>query len=347
MSAEPLLLAIRRLAHGESLEAADVTAAFDVVMRGEASAAQTAALLVALRIKGESAAEVAGVARALRGAMLVLEVPDPASLVDTCGTGGGKVQTFNISTAAALLAAGAGARVAKHGNRSFTSRSGSADVLEALGVVIDVPIATMQRSLAEAGIVFMFAPLMHPAMRHVGPVRRELAIPTVMNIVGPLANPASAGRQVIGVAERPRVPLIAGALAALGSVRSLVVHGEPGMDEVSPLGPTHVVEVQGGVVREWTIDPAEHGIRDVNVDDLAGGSPADNAAVIEAVLSGGGPRGARAAVILNAAAALLVGDHVATFDDGVHRATDALDAGAGAKALERLRRAHRRDGGAA
>ena len=347
MSAEPLLLAIRRLAHGETLHAADVTAAFDVVMRGDATPAQTAALLVALRIKGESPDEVAGVARALRGAMLVLPATDPDALVDTCGTGGGQVMTFNISTAAALLAAGAGARVAKHGNRSFTSRSGSADVLEALGVAIDVPVETMRRSLAEAGIVFMFAPLMHPAMKHVGPVRRELAIPTVMNIVGPLANPAGAGRQVIGVAERHRVPLIAGALAALGSVRALVVHGEPGMDEVSPLGPTHVVEIRRGTMHEWTIDPARHGFANVREDDLAGGSPADNARVIEAVLGGKGPPGARAAVVMNAAAALLVGDHVSSFDDGVRQAAAALDAGEGRAALERLRRAYRRDGDAA
>lgn len=347
MSAEPLLVAIRRLAHGDTLEAPEVTAAFDVVMRGEATPAQTAALLVALRIKGESADEVAGVARALRGVMLVLPASDPDTLVDTCGTGGGQVVTFNISTAAALLAAGAGARIAKHGNRSFTSRSGSADVLEALGVAIDAPLETMRRSLADAGIVFMFAPLMHPAMKHVGPVRRELAIPTVMNIVGPLANPAGAGRQVIGVAERQRVPLIAGALAALGSVRALVVHGEPGIDEVSPMGPTHVVEVRRGNMHEWTIEPSRHGIRGVSAVDLAGGSPADNARVIESVLAGGGPPGARAAVVLNAAAALLVGDHVPTFDDGVRQATAALDAGAGRAALERLRRAYRRDDDAA
>src|SRR5215204_999306 len=206
------------------------------MMRGEGSAAQVAALLMGLRVKGETPDEVAGAAQALRSAMVPLPSDAPESLVDTCGTGGGLVTTFNISTAAALVAAGAGARVAKHGNRSFTSQCGSADVLEALGVGVEVPVETMRRALNEAGIVFMFAPLMHPAMRHVGPVRRELAIPTVMNIVGPLANPASAGRQVVGVADERRVPLLAGALQQLGTRHALVVHGN-GMDEISPLAP--------------------------------------------------------------------------------------------------------------
>jgi anthranilate phosphoribosyltransferase len=213
-------------------------------MSGEASAAQVAALLMALRVKGETADEVAGAARALRGAMVAIDADERAALVDTCGTGGGAVTTFNISTAAALLAAGAGVRIAKHGNRSFTSRSGSADVLEALGVPLDATAPVMSDVLRRAGIVFMFAPTLHPAMRHVGPIRRELGIPTVMNIVGPLANPAGAGRQVVGVADRGRMPLLAGALAALGSAHALVVHGEPGMDEVSPMGITHVAEVR-------------------------------------------------------------------------------------------------------
>src|SRR6185312_5634577 len=217
VSADPLRLAIRRLAAGSSLSMQDTADAFDVIMRGEASQAQVAAILMALRVKGETAAEVAGGAHAMRRAMLALPVREPASLVDTCGTGGGAISTFNISTAAALLAAGAGVRIAKHGNRSFTSQCGSADVLEALGVPIDVSPMVMERALREAGIVFMFAPLMHPAMRHVGPVRRELGIPTVMNIVGPLANPASAGRQVVGVADERRMPLIAGALRELGT----------------------------------------------------------------------------------------------------------------------------------
>src|SRR6185312_6803180 len=258
VSADPLRLAIRRLAAGSSLSMQDTADAFDVIMRGEASQAQVAAILMALRVKGETAAEVAGGAHAMRRAMLALPVREPASLVDTCGTGGGAVPTFNISTAAALLAAGAGVRIAKHGNRSFTTQCGSADVLEQLGVTLEAPVEVAARALEEAGITFMFAPAMHPAMRHVGPVRRELGIPTVMNIVGPLANPAGAARQVVGVAERGRMALLAGALAALGAAHALVVHGALGMDEISPIGLTHVAEVRDGVVTEWTIDPNDY-----------------------------------------------------------------------------------------
>jgi anthranilate phosphoribosyltransferase len=342
VSAEPLKDALRSLAGGYSLTAAESRAAFDVIMSGEATPAQVAALLMALRVKGETADEIAGAANAHRDAMVRLPCDRPEELVDTCGTGGGAIQTFNISTAAALLAAGAGARVAKHGNRSFTSRSGSADVLEALGVAIDAPLDVMARSLAEAGIVFMFAPLMHPAMRHVGPVRRELSIPTVMNVVGPLANPALAGRQVVGVAEARRMPLMAGALAALGSVHALVVHGEPGMDEVSPLGLTHVMEIRGGSTTEWVIDPRDHGYDGIAAHDLAGSVPEDNARVIEEALAGQGSRGARAAVVLNAGAALYVAGIAKSYGEGVIKAERALDDGSGIAALERLRTAYRK-----
>ncbi len=261
-------------------------------------------------------------------------------MVDTCGTGGGTFTTFNISTAAALLAAGAGVRIAKHGNRSFTSRSGSADVLEAMGVPLDATAEVMSDVLRRAGIVFMFAPTLHPAMRHVGPVRRELGIPTVMNIVGPLANPAGAGRQVVGVADRNRMPLLAGALSSLGSVHALVVHGEPGMDEVSPVGVTYVAEVRDGQVKEWVIDPSQLGFTDVNADDLGGGDPATNARIIEAVLSGDGSPGARAAVLLNAAAAIYVNGGVRSLSDALSKAREALDSGAGKRALDRLRSAY-------
>ncbi|HWJ22021.1 MAG TPA: anthranilate phosphoribosyltransferase [Gemmatimonadaceae bacterium] len=341
MSADALRGAVRRLAFGESLSAEDSAAAFEVVMSGGASPAQVAALLMGLRVKGETPAEVAGAARALRGAMVRLGAERPDELVDTCGTGGGALQTFNISTAAALVAAGAGVRVAKHGNRSFTSQCGSADVLEALGVRIEVPVEAMERALREAGIVFMFAPLMHPAMRHVGPVRRELGVPTVMNVVGPLANPASAGRQVVGVAERGRVPLIAGALAELGAVHSLVVHGEPGLDEISPIGPTHVVEIRDGAAREWTIDPAAHGFAAVDPDGLAGGDPAYNARVVLSLLrdDADAPRAAKAAIVLNAAAAIYVAGLATDFDDGVARALASVEGGAAMHALTRLRSA--------
>lgn len=328
---------------GASLSEAESRAAFGAVMSGEATSAQLAALLVGLRVKGETAEEVAGAADALRGAMIHLDADRPDELVDTCGTGGGAVGTFNISTAAALLAAGLGIRVAKHGNRSFTSQCGSADVLEALGVPIDVGVEVMARALREAGIVFMFAPLMHPAMRHVGPVRRELAIPTVMNIVGPLANPASAGRQVVGVADARRVPLIAGALRTLGAVHALVVHGEPGMDEISPLGTTRVVEIRDGATRDWTIDPARYGFPPGRAEELRGGPPAENAAAVLAVMENRAPATAAAAVVLNAAAALYVGPGgPSDFGDAVDAARAGLKDGAGMRALERLRAAYAR-----
>ena len=338
-AANALLSTIRRLSLGEELPADELTRAFELVMAGEATPAQIAALLVGMRVKGETSVEVAAVVRALRQAMVVLPAERPEELVDTCGTGGGAIQTFNISTGAALVAAGAGVRIAKHGNRSFTSMCGSADVLEALGVSIDVPLTSMSRALKEAGLVFMFAPLMHPAMRHVGPVRRELSIPTVMNIVGPLANPAFAGRQVVGVADERRVPLIAGALRELGTMHALVVHGQPGLDEVSPLGSTRVIEIRDGGVREWEIDPSRYDFGAVRAEQLAGGSPKENADVLRLVLSGEGSSGATAAVALNAAAAIYVAARVRTFDDAVDLAREALRNRSGLQALERLKAA--------
>jgi len=343
-TAAPVAVAIRRLANGASLTAEEAEAAFEAVMAGEATSAQMAALLVGLRVKGETPAEVAGAARAMRAAMVDLAADAPGQLVDTCGTGGGTITTFNISTAAALLAAGAGVRIAKHGNRSFTSKCGSADVLEALGVGVDVTPAVMEETLQRAGIVFMFAPLMHPAMRHVGPVRRELAIPTLMNIVGPLANPAHAGRQVVGVADDARLPLLAGALLELGTEHALVVHGK-GMDEISPLEPSEGVEIVDGELRPWSLDPADYGYADYPVDDLAGGGPAENAALVEAVLAGKGNAASTAAVVLNAGAAIYVGGLEPTMRQAVERARAALDDGAGLDALERLRAAMPRTGG--
>ena len=333
-----MLATIRRLATAEPLDPDQLTDAFNLVMAGEATPAQIAALLVGLRVKGETPVEVAAVVRSLRQAMVVLPADRPEELVDTCGTGGGTIQTFNISTGAALLAAGAGVRVAKHGNRSFTSQCGSADVLEALGVKIEAPVAMMANALREAGIVFMFAPLMHPAFRHVGPVRREIAVPTVMNIVGPLANPAFAGRQVVGVADVRRLPLIAGALRELGTKHALVVHGD-GMDEVSPLGPTQVIEIRDGNVTEWIIEPHKFGFGHGTPAQLAGGSPGDNAAVVMRVLRGEGEPAAIAAVVLNAAAALYVAGKADGFDSGVEMAREALFAGSGLAALARLKAA--------
>ncbi len=339
-AAPPIKHAIRQLAMGSSLTEAESRAAFHVVMQGEATPAQIAALLVGLRVKGETPEEVAGAADALRGAMVRLRADNAGDLVDTCGTGGGAIGTFNISTAAALLAAGMGVRVAKHGNRSFTSQCGSADVLEALGVPIDVSVATMENALRDAGIVFMFAPLMHPAMRHVGPVRSDLGIPTVMNIVGPLANPACAGRQVVGVADATRVSLIAGALRALGTLHALVVHGEPGMDEISPLGVTRVVEIRDGTTREWTIDPADFGFGPGDASELSGGPPIQNAAAVVAALDGSGAPTAVAAVLLNAAAALYIAPHgPARYGEAVEVAAAHLRNGSGIAALGRLRSA--------
>lgn len=334
--------AILKLAHHQPITAQDATDAFGVIMRGEASSLQVAAMLTGLRVRGETSEIVAGVVRALREVMVVLPAANREELVDTCGTGGGAVGTFNISTAAALLAAGAGVRVAKHGNRSFTSRCGSADVLEALGVPIDAPLATMSAALDDAGIVFMYAPLMHPAMKHVGPVRRELAIPTVMNVVGPLANPAGARRQVVGVADAHRVPILAGALAELDSLHALVVHGEPGLDEISPIGVTHVIEIRDGEIREWNIDPAKFGFASTSRDELAGGDPAENARIITEILNGGGAPAAQAAVIMNAAAAIFVSGRGMSYEDSVESARSALSEGKGAMALDRLRAAYTR-----
>jgi anthranilate phosphoribosyltransferase len=335
-----LASAIQKLAAHQQLTAANTEDAFNVIMRGQATEVQVAALLAAMRAVGETAEMVAGVVRALRRAMIVLPASDPDSLVDTCGTGGGTVPTFNISTAAAFVAAGAGIRIAKHGNRSFTTRCGSADVLQALGIQIEVPVEVMARTLETTGLVFMFAPLMHPAMRHVGPVRRELGIPTVMNIVGPLANPAKAGAQVVGVSDFDRAPILAEALLALGTKHALVVHGEPGLDEISPLGRTRVLEVRNGATSEWVIEPGTLGLGGGKESDLAGGSPEDNARIIEEILENRGRDAAKAAVVLNAAGAIYVGGGAKTFADGVGIARQSLEGGGAKKALQMLRSAY-------
>ena len=337
---EPMTRALRQLLSGQHLSAAESGAAFDVLMRGEATPAQIAALLVALRTLGETAEEIAGAAAALRRAMVRL--PERAGLrvdqmVDTCGTGGGVVPTFNISTAAALVVAGAGIPVAKHGNRSFTSKSGSADVLEALNVTIDLAPDAAAATLLTAGIVFLFAPTYHPAMRHAGPVRRELGVPTMMNLLGPLANPAGVRRQVLGVADRERAPRLAEALALLGAEHALVVHGEIGMDELSPVGPTAVWEIRRGAVSEWTLDPERLGIRALDAGALKGGTPAENAERIERLLSGGEDPVGRAAVLLNAAAAVYVAEGERSFEEAYRMAGAVLDGGGGAERLRRLR----------
>jgi anthranilate phosphoribosyltransferase len=336
-----LVRLLGKVVEGHHLTADEAESAFDRFMDGSAPEVLMAGLLAALRTKGAEPSEVAGGVRALRKVMVRVGHAEPDLLVDTAGTGGGSLTTFNISTAAALVAAGAGVPIAKHGNRSFTSRSGSADVLEALGVKIDLTPDRMGEVLEEAGIVFMFAPLLHPAMRHVGPVRRALGITTHMNVLGPLTNPAGARRQVIGVADPRLRGLVAGAVAELGHLRALVVHGAPGMDEVSPVGPTRVSEVADGEVREYEVSPEELGLEPVRAEDLAGGEPDENAAIIEGVLAGeAGP--ARAAVVVNAAAALLVGDRVESLAEGVALSGTILDDGSAREALERLREATNR-----
>jgi anthranilate phosphoribosyltransferase len=334
----PLRHAIQQLSQGRSLTADAAAAAFGVVMAGDATAVQTAALLMGLRAKGETAEEVAGAAQALRQAMVRLDAGHDG-LVDTCGTGGGRVGTLNISTAAAFIVAGAGVPVAKHGYRSYTSRSGSADVLEALGVDIALPPERAAGVLREAGIVFLFAPAYHPAMRHVGPVRKELGVATIMNLLGPLANPASVRRQVIGVASDDRAPLVAAALARLGAAHALVVHAAVGMDEVSPSGRTNVWEIRDGGVSQWEVDPATLGLECHDLDDLAGGAPDDNARRVEQVLEGRGASVERCAVLLNAAAALYVSGRGWTLADAASQARASLESGAALRALTALRMA--------
>lgn len=334
---------LARVVDGEDLTASEAARAFGHIVSGRESPVLTGALLAALQTKGLAPSEVAGGVEALRGAMIPVESPDPGALVDTCGTGGGTVSTFNISTASALVVAAAGVPVAKHGNRSFTSKCGSADVLEALGVAVDLTPEGMSRVLAEAGIVFMFAPLLHPAMRHVVPVRRELGITTIMNLLGPLTNPARARRQVVGVADPAFLDLVVRALTELGHERALVVHGEPGLDELSPCGPTRVAELRDGRVSGYEVTPEELGLDPVAPEDLAGGEPERNAAVVRAVLAGEERGAPRTAVLVNAAAAFRVAGRAESLAEGVAAAARSIDSGAAAATLDRLIGASRRE----
>ncbi len=344
MSSDPSALsqAIRKLALRENLSAEETEAAFEVVMRGRASDVQISALLMGLRAKGETPHEVAGGVRALRKAMIPVQVPDPDAVVDTCGTGGGSLTTFNISTAAAFVLAGGGVPVAKHGNRSFSSRCGSADVIEALGIDLPLTPQRMEEVFERVGLSFLFAPRLHPAMKHVAHVRRELGVRTIMNILGPLTNPARARRQVVGVAEPRLVPLVASALAELGHIRAMVVFGAPGMDELSPLGHTKITTLENGRIEEAVFDPAaELGWNHFDATQLAGAEPGDNARIIEDVLSGNGNRAAQAAVTLNAAAGFYVAGEVDSLTQGVQRAESVIDDGEALEALSRIRDATR------
>ena len=323
------------LLNHSDLDATTMEALFGAIMDEVLEPAQVAGLLVALRAKGESGSEVAAAARAMRGRARAVVAPIGA--IDTCGTGGDGAETINISTASAVVAAAGGVPVAKHGNRSVSSRCGSADVLEALGVRLDLGVEALATMLDEVGIAFLFAQQLHPAMRAVVPIRRALGVRTVFNLLGPLTNPAGVRRQVIGVWGRDVQSLVAAALAELGAVHALVVHSDDGLDELSVTAPTAVIEVRdGSVVGSWTVDPADLGITTVDRDSVRGGDVETNARRLRAILAGDEVSAAADAVVVNAAAALYVGDAVDSLAAGVVRARELISSGAAGATLETL-----------
>lgn len=326
---------LERLRRHEDLTSEDAAAAMGRIMDGEAQPSQMAALLMALALKGERPSEMVGFARAMRARAVAL--PRPAGDVfDTCGTGGDGAHTFNVSTAAAIVLAGSGVRVAKHGNRAVSSRSGSADVFEALGVNLEAPAEVVMTALEEANLAFFFAPMWHPSMRHAGPTRRELGVRTAFNLLGPLTNPAGAKRQLIGVSRPEHTELLARSLGALGVERAWVVHGAGGLDEISTLGHTKVSELRAGTVNTFYVHPADAGLPRADRAALAGGTAAENAAMIERLLDGEtGPR--RDVVVFNAAAAMLVADRVRDLREGVSSAVASIASGRARLALDRLR----------
>jgi anthranilate phosphoribosyltransferase len=321
-----------RLLEGHDLSAADTRAAMTVIMEGHASPVQIAGFLVALRAKGETTDEIAGLVRVMREYALAVPVDGPT--LDTCGTGGDRSGTFNISTVAAVVAAAGGARVAKHGNRAASGRCGSADLLEAWEVAISLPPEAVARCIDEIGIGFCFAPAYHPATRHVVPVRRELAVRTVFNSLGPLTNPAGAQHQTIGVSDYAIAERAAGVLAQLGTAHALVFHGADGLDELTVTAPSHVWEVRGGDVTTYQIDPADLGIAYADPEDLVGGEVEVNRAMADGVLDGK-PGAPRDAVLLAAGAALYAADREDTIARGVATAAEAIDSGAARNLLRR------------
>jgi anthranilate phosphoribosyltransferase len=324
---------LNRLARGESLKESEASRAMELIMRDEATPSQIAGFIVALRLKGETVDEIAGLARTMRSMATPIDVDDAGSLLDTCGTGGDGSGSFNISTLSAIVAAACGARVAKHGNRAASSTCGSADVLEALGVRIDLPPAGVAACIREAGIGFLFAPVFHPSFRFAAVPRRELGIRTVFNVLGPLCNPAGAGRQALGVPEQKLAEKMADVLARLGVERALVLHAE-GLDELSTTGPSLVIEMLGGERRSYQLDPLELGLRRASRDDLRGGGPAENATIAREVLEGaGGPR--RDIVLLNASAALRAAGLARDWREGIALAAEAIDRGGAAGVLDR------------
>ena len=324
---------IGRVAGGAALSVDESRAAFDAMMEGAATPAQMGGFLMALRVRGESVDEITGGAQAMRARALRIEAPE--GTIDTCGTGGDAKGTFNISTAAALVAAGCGVPVAKHGNRALSSRSGSADLLAALGVTIDADMALVREALWHAGIGFLMAPRHHGAMRHVGPTRIELGTRTVFNLLGPLANPAGARRQLIGVFDARWAAPMAEVLRNLGSECVWVVHGGDGTDELTTTGPSTVVELDAGTIRRFEVAPEDAGLARAAPDDLKGGDAATNAAIVGAVLDGS-PGPARDIVLLNSAAALIVAGQAGDLREGVRRAAHAIDSGSARAVLDRL-----------
>jgi anthranilate phosphoribosyltransferase len=327
--------ALARLLDGHDLDRGQARAVMNEIMTGEATQAQIGGFLVALRLQGETPDEIAGFAEAIREQAVVVR-PQRDDLVDVVGTGGDGQRTLNISTAAALVAAAAGAGVAKHGNRAVSSASGSADVLEALGFDLELPAERISRSIDELGFGFMFAPAHHPGFRHAAPVRRELATRTVFNVLGPLTNPAGARAQIVGVYDPALVPTIAEALVRLDARRAFVVHGAFGVDELSPAGPNLVCEVVDGVVRQREIDPLDLGVARCAPEELRGGTPAENAAAIRAIFSGEEQGARRDAVLLTAAGAIAAGGQADDLRDGLHLARETLDSGAAAERLDAL-----------
>ncbi|MBU1324177.1 MAG: anthranilate phosphoribosyltransferase [Alphaproteobacteria bacterium] len=328
-SFKPLLA---RLVDGRVLSTDEARDFFAACLRGEPTPAQVAAAVTALRIRGETVDEIAAFATAMRDAARTLDHPYDA--IDTCGTGGDGQHTFNISTAAALVLAGAGLKVAKHGNRALSSKSGSSDVLAALGVNLAATPEQQRRSLDHASIAFLFAPHYHGAMRHVGPVRAEIGFRTVFNLLGPLSNPAGARRQVMGVYDPRLLEPLAEVLGRLGATRAWTVHGQ-GLDELTTTGPTEVAEWRDGAVRRFTVTPADAGLATATIDDLRGGDAEENAAALRALLDGA-PGAYRDVVLLNAAAALIVADRAADLREGAALAAAVIDDGRAALALTRL-----------
>ncbi|MBI2831289.1 MAG: anthranilate phosphoribosyltransferase [Chloroflexi bacterium] len=321
------------LISGKSLSMDEAAQVMDEIMRGEVTPAQFGAFVTALRIKGETVEEIAGLAKTMRSK--AIPVKCDGQVVDTCGTGGDGMRTFNISTAAAFVAAGAGLKVAKHGNRAMSSQSGSADVLEALGVKIDLTAEQVGKCICEVGIGFMFAPLFHPAMKYASGPRKEIGFRTVFNILGPLTNPAGAAAQVVGVFDGALVEKMAKVLQSLGAQHALVVHGEDGLDEITVTGKTQVCELKNGKLKSYSISPEDFGLSRAEPGSLKGGTAAENAVVVRRVLSGTpGPQ--RDVVLMNAAAVLLAGDKVETIAQGLALAKKVLDNGSALEKLERL-----------